>query len=107
VSNCEISSLQWWRWLAVLIAVVIVVSSITSSLAPSSNRVDDGTPVIVLARAQLTCSSFAEDGRNWACNSQVPTSRQAVDNPQLRLNNFKPKDLGGRSLLASSSPLRC
>jgi hypothetical protein len=107
MGNREINSLQWWRWLAILVAVVIVVSSIASSLALSSGRSDDGTPVIVIARAQATCSSFAEDGKKCACHAEVPKARQAVDNPQLRLDNFRPGDLGGRSRLGSSCSLRC
>jgi hypothetical protein len=107
VSARFVNTLRWCQCLAVLVRLVVIISSVTP-LAMSTNQDEDhGVQVSAIGRMGVNWCASAHDGTNRAATSRVPTTILAVDNLQLRTDHTSPSCVDGRSVLDSSCSLRC
>ena len=101
------NSLRWWQYLAVLVGLVVVMSSV-APLAMSGNQEDGGSvPVIVMARMRVNWCASRGDGTDHACASSVPTMILALETSESTQDKVYPSHVDGRTVLDTSSSFRC
>jgi len=106
VDTPVVSSLRWWQCLAVVLGALVVICSV-NSLAVSADQGDhDGAPVVV-ARMRVNWFASTNDNTSRSSTPNLPPNILAEDNLQASHEIVRPRQVDGRSVLATSCSLRC
>jgi len=105
VSARLINSLGWWQGFAVLIAVVVIMCSITPFALSADQDDNDNVPVFLIANVRVNWCEFRYRGSAGTPKSH--TMMFCVDTLQSAQDYVYSRQVSGRTVLDISSSLRC